>query len=85
MTAPSGDLEQLVVQIFSRFGHDPARLVREMDLEELNVDSLDLVELVLILEEDHGIVIGVDDIRKTNPQTLGDLIDLIVSWSTAHG
>lgn len=74
---PEAELERIVVEALAGFGHDRAQLVREADLEELNVDSLDLIELVLILEEDHGVVVPMADIRSADPQTLGDVLDAI--------
>lgn len=71
------DRERLVLQILASFGHDPARLVREAPLERLDIDSLDFVELVQILEEDHGIKVRADAIRAAEPQTVGDVLDVI--------
>ncbi len=78
MTPAGGtDVERLIVEILEGFGHDRARLVRDADLEELDVDSLDLIELVQILEEDHEIVVSLEEIRAADPQTLGDVLDVV--------
>jgi len=78
MTTPGGPaLEQIVLDALAGFGHDRARLVRDADLEQLDIDSLDLIELVQILEEDHGIVIRLEEIQAVDPQTLGDVLDVI--------
>lgn len=43
--------------------------------EDLNIDSLDMVELVLELEEEYGIEIDEDDADKI--KTIGDVVNYI--------
>ncbi len=43
--------------------------------EDLNADSLDLVELMMNLEEEYHITIADDDLVKM--QTIGDVVDYI--------
>ena len=46
-----------------------------MNLRDLGIDSLDIVELLLQLEEDYGI--HFDDMDMTNLVTVKDLLDVI--------
>ena len=49
--------------------------------EDLEADSLDLVELVMSLEDSLGITIEEDDLAEV--RTVGDALDVIVAASTA--
>ena len=49
--------------------------------EDLEADSLDLVELVMSLEDTLGITIEEDDLADV--RTVGDALDVIVAASTA--
>jgi acyl carrier protein len=48
--------------------------------EDLEADSLDLVELVMSLEDSLGITIEEDELA--NVRTVGDALDIIVAAST---
>jgi acyl carrier protein len=51
--------------------------------EDLDADSLDLVEVVLALEEKFGIEISDDQIASV--KTVGEAADLVISKQTAVG
>ena len=51
--------------------------------EDLDADSLDLVEVVLALEEKFGIEISDDQIAGV--KTVGEAADLVISKQTAVG
>ena len=44
-------------------------------VEDLNADSLEIVELVMALEQEFGIEIAEDDVEKI--KTIGDLADVL--------
>ena len=44
--------------------------------EELDIDSLDLVELAQIVEDEYGVVLKGEDMKEL--KTVGDAVDLIV-------
>ncbi len=44
-------------------------------VEDLNADSLEIVELVMALEQEFGIEISEDDVEKI--KTIGDLADVL--------
>jgi acyl carrier protein len=52
-----------------------AEVVTDQPLEDLEIDSLVLVELAVILEDQFGIV--VDDDELTSEQTLTDVVELL--------
>ena len=50
---------------------------REATFESLDVDSLDLVELAQIVEEEFGVELDGDSVKDV--KTVGDVIDLVVA------
>ena len=46
-------------------------------IEDLNIDSLDLVELILTLEEEFSIIISEEDAEKLS--TVGDVVNYVNS------
>lgn len=58
----------------SMFGDDQAIVLRsELSLEEINVDSLDRVEIAMAIEEEYGFVIDVD-YPESKWVTVGDIL-----------
>jgi acyl carrier protein len=70
-------VETRVVEALASFGPDPDQITREATFEELEIDSLDLVELAQIVEDEYGVVLKGEDMKEL--KTVGDAIDLIVS------
>jgi acyl carrier protein len=68
--------------VIANFGIDSALLVREVSLEGLAFDSLELVELGVVIEEEYGVELGLDDL--TELETLGDAVDAVVSRLAAR-
>jgi acyl carrier protein len=63
---------------------DPARITEQTSFkEDLDADSLDLVEVVLALEEKFGIEISDDQIAGV--KTVGEAADLVISKQSAVG
>jgi acyl carrier protein len=52
-------------------------ITREATLESLDVDSLDLVELAQIVEDEFGVELDGDSVKDV--KTVGDVIDLVVA------
>ena len=50
---------------------------REATFESLDVDSLDVVELAQIVEDEFGVQLEADDLKGLS--TVGDVIDLVVA------
>jgi len=74
-------VETRVVETLASFGPDADQITRESTFEELDIDSLDLVELAQIVEDEYGVVLKGEDMKGL--QTVGDAIDLIVSRAEA--
>ena len=50
---------------------------REASFEDLDVDSLDLVELAQVVEDEFGVQLTGDDMKEL--VTVGDAIDMVVA------
>jgi acyl carrier protein len=50
---------------------------RDAQFEELDLDSLDLVELAQIVEDEFGVELDGDAVKDV--KTVGDVIDLVVA------
>jgi acyl carrier protein len=70
------DIETTVMEALEQFGADPEVLTREATLEEVDIDSLDLVELTQVVEDTYDIDLENADFKKV--KTVGDVIDLVV-------
>jgi acyl carrier protein len=76
-TATPEAVEARVVEALASFGPDADQVTREATFEELDIDSLDLVELAQIVEDDYGVELKGDDMKSL--KTVGDAIDLVVA------
>jgi acyl carrier protein len=70
-------VEARVIEALASFGPDPEQIARDSTFEELDIDSLDLVELAQIVEDEYDVVLKGEDMKEL--KTVGDAIDLIVS------
>ncbi len=52
-------------------------VTRDATFEELDVDSLDLIELAQVVEDEFGVELGGDDVKDL--KTVGEAIDLVVA------
>ena len=74
--------EQVEAKIYSsltEFGVEPDALSPDSVWADLNVDSLDLVELSQVVEDEFGVQLTGEDIK--NLPTVGSVVDLVVSRS----
>ena len=69
------ELEKIRAMIADKMDIDPSTITEESTFEELKLDSLDLVEIVMDVEDEFDICIETSD--GLNP--IGDLIVLIRS------
>jgi len=71
----------------SELGIDPARLVPAATLEELEIDSLQMIELVFAVEDAFGVTIGAEPAQlMARVKTLGDFaayVDELLAARTA--
>jgi Phosphopantetheine attachment site. len=76
-TVTNEQVEARVIEALASFGPDPSQITRDATFEELDIDSLDLVELAQIVEDEYGVVLKGEDMKEL--KTVGDAVDLIVS------
>jgi acyl carrier protein len=69
-------VEARVVETLASFGPDADQISRGSTFEELDIDSLDLVELAQVVEDEYGVVLKGEDMKDL--KTVGDAVDLIV-------
>ena len=70
-------VQERVTEALASFGPDASEITREATFEDLDIDSLDLVELAQIVEDEYGVVLKGEDMKQL--MTVGDAIDMIVS------
>ncbi|HYJ21713.1 MAG TPA: phosphopantetheine-binding protein [Solirubrobacterales bacterium] len=73
----NGKVEEKIFDGLVELGTERATLSREATLKDLDVDSLDLVELAQIVEDEFGIELRGDDVKDV--RTVGDVVDLVVA------
>lgn len=70
-------VEERVVDALDELGAERSEVTRNATFESLDIDSLDLVELAQVVEEEYGVEIKGEDAREL--QTVGDAVDLILA------
>jgi acyl carrier protein len=70
-------VEETVTESRVSFGADADAVNRDATLEDIDIDSLDLVELTQVVEEQYDIDLEGSDFK--NIKTVGDVVDLIVA------
>lgn len=73
----SENVEKTIYDGLVELGTDRDDLTREATLESLDIDSLDLVELAQIVEDEYGVELKGDDVKDV--KTVGEVIDLVVA------
>jgi acyl carrier protein len=76
-TATPQSIEEKVTESLVDFGADADAVNRDATLEDIDIDSLDLVELTQVVEETYDIDLEGSDFK--NIKTVGDVVDLIVA------
>jgi len=70
-------VEKVVFDGLAELGAEREQISRDATFEAIDVDSLDLVELAQIVEDEFGVELGADDVKDL--KTVGDAVDLIVA------
>ena len=70
-------VQDRVIEALASFGPDADSITPDKTFEELDIDSLDLVELAQIVEDDYGVVLKGEDMKEL--KTVGDAVELISS------
>jgi acyl carrier protein len=76
MAVTQDEILAKVKEIVPKFGVDPEAVTLEATLEDLDMDSLDVVEIMQAIEDDFGIRVPDEDLEDLN--TMGDAINAIV-------
>ena len=77
VTLTTERVEESICASLVEFGVAPALVSSEARWDALDVDSLDLVELVQVIEDDFGVEITSQDMQ--NLATVGSVVELVVS------
>jgi acyl carrier protein len=72
-------IEERVLEILAELGPERDELTPEASLEELEIDSLDLVEMAQVIEEEFEIEIDMAEMREREPRTIGDILAIVRS------
>ncbi len=76
--APSKEqIDQRVLDALVEFGEEREKVTPQARFEDLEVDSLDLVELAQIAEDEYGVELSDADLEGL--ETVGDVIGLIAA------
>lgn len=76
-TATRQEIEQRVFKALEEFGAEPDKITPDAEFEALDVDSLDLVELAQIVEEEYGVQLKGEDMEGV--KTVSQAVDLVTS------
>lgn len=74
-TATREVIEGRVFQALQEFGAEADAIGPDADFESLDIDSLDLVELAQIVEDEYGVQIREEDLEGI--KTVGQAIDFV--------
>lgn len=75
-TVKTEEVQRVIFAGIEEIGTD-GEITREASLESLDLDSLDLVELAQIVEDEFGIALDGESVKDV--ETAGDVIDLVVA------
>ena len=76
-TVTREELEQRVFAALEEFGAEADQIGPDSTFESLDVDSLDIVELAQIVEDEYGVKLGAEDLE--NVKTVRQAVDLVMS------
>ncbi len=74
--ATAESVEQVIIDGLKELGAE-GEVARSSTFEDLDVDSLDLVELAQIVEDEFGVELQGEDVKDL--RTVGEVIDLVVA------
>ena len=76
-TATRQEIEQRVYKALEEFGAEPDQINPDATFESLDIDSLDLVELAQIVEDEYGVQLKGEDMEGV--KTVRQAVDLVTS------
>lgn len=75
-TITPDQVQERLIDLIAGFGPGRDAVTRDAEFDALDVDSLDLVELAQVAEEEFGVRLESDDIQHV--KTVGEAIDLVL-------
>jgi acyl carrier protein len=76
-TVTREQIEQRVFKALEEFGAAPDQINPDAEFEAMDVDSLDLVELAQIVEDEYGVQLKGEDMEGV--KTVRQAVDLVMS------
>jgi len=76
-TVTRDQIEQRVFTALEEFGAEPDQINADAEFEAMDVDSLDLVELAQIVEDEYGVQLKGEDMEGV--KTVRQAVDLVMS------
>ena len=73
-------VEQVIFDGLAEVGAERDQISRQATFEQLDVDSLDLVELAQIVEDEFGVALEGEDVKDL--RTVGEVVELVVRRSS---
>ncbi len=70
-------VQDRVFAALEEFGADPAEINLDAEFEAIDIDSLDIVELAQIVEDEFGVELKGEDVEGI--KTVGQAVELVVS------
>jgi len=80
-TATPDQVEQTITDELAKLGPEPEEITRDATFEALDVDSLDLVEMAQIIDDEFGVTLTGNDVKDIT--TVGQLVDLVIGRAQA--
>jgi acyl carrier protein len=74
-TATREEIEGRVFKALEEFGAEPDQINPDAKFEDMDVDSLDLVELAQIVEDEYAVELKDSDLDQV--KTVSDVVELI--------
>ena len=76
-TATKDQVTERVISALVEFGEEPENVTPDSRFEDLDIDSLDLVELAQVIEDEYGIEVTDADMDKIT--TVQDVVDFVAA------
>ncbi|MGH2715230.1 MAG: acyl carrier protein [Thermoleophilaceae bacterium] len=76
-TVTREEIEQRVFKALEEFGAESDQITPDAEFESMDVDSLDLVELAQIVEDEYGVQLKGEDMEGV--KTVRQSVDLVMS------
>jgi acyl carrier protein len=76
------DIQQIIAE---HKGVSLAEVTPEKSFEELDIDSLDAIDIIYQVEDKYGIDVPQDAIDLENTKTVGDVLDLVERVIAGNG